>query len=83
MSLDFSTIIINNYVKWWKLTTTYLEHLNTIVYPVTHIKKPITIKQNATWTTEFTSSLPVLAKGSEECARQLEYSNTMVFTHVV
>ena len=27
---------------------------------------------------EFTSSLPKLAKGSDECTRQLEYSNIMV-----
>ena len=38
----------------------------------------MTIKHNATWTIEFTSSPPFLAKGGEKFTRQLEYSNTMV-----
>ena len=61
--------------KWW---TIRLEHLDAIIQPVTHKKKAITIKHNAAWTIEFTSSPPTLAKGGEECTGQLEYSNTMV-----
>ena len=56
----------------------YLEHLDTVIQPVTHIKKAITIKHNAAWMIEFTSSPPISANGGEECTRQLEYSNTMV-----
>ena len=55
-----------------------LENLDTMVQPVTYIKKAITIKYNATWTIEFTSSPPMPAKGGEEGTRQQEYSNTIV-----
>ena len=55
-----------------------LEHLDTTIQPVTHIKTAITIKCNAYWTVELTSSPPILAKGGEECTGHLEYSNMMV-----
>ena len=57
-----------------------LEHLDTSIQPVTHIKKAITIKHNAMWITEFTSSPPFFAEGGQKFTRQLEYSNTMVST---
>ena len=55
-----------------------LEHQDTVIQPVTNVKKTITIKYNAIWLIEFTSSPPILAKGGKECPGQLEYSDTMV-----
>ena len=51
-----------------------------MIKPVTHIKKAITIKHNAMWITEFTSSPHFLAKGGRKFTRQLEYSNMIIIT---